>query len=487
MRPTRWTSVASITFGILLLQLAWQLTVPAFRGIDEIDHAYRAATVMNGQIAPSREYAADGRGLIVRVPANLVEAAAPACAALTYVGPDNCVAMSAVDQEGNVAIASAAAEYSPIYYATVGWPLVVSQGEAALYLMRLTSSLAVTLLLGISVFLAVARRQTWLLLGIVMCLTPTMLYSSVVVAPNGLAMAGGVLMWTSWLLVNPRDPFESPGLLIVGAIGAASTMVGHNTGLLWAATTMLIFAFLWWPVALSRHTASALALPLATIAVAGIATFSWMIYSGATVPRGEAAEDVGVASAVELLAFPILWLFQSFFSAPRAGGFSHPVLYAVAIGSLFIFCAVGYRRAGPRIRLAGVSVVLVITAVPLFLTWTTQEVVGLAWQGRYALPLSTGIVLLAASALGRSVPFRRLHLLYLLPVLITAAIGFDSARANVASEGAVFVTPPWIAPVLAVLAVCAIWRGVELARVATDSSRHIELSGEPGASGSSPA
>lgn len=68
-----------LTFvGMLLLQTAWILAVPPYHAIDEFDHAYRAAGVARGQWVLT-EQPANGRGLAVAVPRDMVEAASRQC------------------------------------------------------------------------------------------------------------------------------------------------------------------------------------------------------------------------------------------------------------------------------------------------------------------------------------------------------------------------------------------------------------------------
>ena len=76
--------------GLLLSQAAWLLSVPAFRGLDEFDHVYRAASVARGEWMPSGERAGHGRGELVTVPRDILVAAGPECRALDYTGHDNC-------------------------------------------------------------------------------------------------------------------------------------------------------------------------------------------------------------------------------------------------------------------------------------------------------------------------------------------------------------------------------------------------------------
>ena len=95
-----------VFLGALLMQAAWIVAVPPFRGSDEFDHAYRAASVADGDWMPTTP-APDGRGDLVAVSPALVAAAQPVCLTYEYVGPDNCYPVSE-QSDGKVLIATAA-------------------------------------------------------------------------------------------------------------------------------------------------------------------------------------------------------------------------------------------------------------------------------------------------------------------------------------------------------------------------------------------
>src|SRR4051794_17445795 len=110
--------VIRVTLAVAILQALWIAVVPPFRASDEFDHAYRAAAVADGQWHAT-ETARAGRGLLVRVPADIVDAAEEQCGSLSYTGYDNC--HSAGDAgDGHVWVASGAATYNPVFYWIVG-------------------------------------------------------------------------------------------------------------------------------------------------------------------------------------------------------------------------------------------------------------------------------------------------------------------------------------------------------------------------------
>ena len=55
-----------VAAGVLLLELAWILALPAFRGLDEFTHVFRADSVAHGQVLNAHP-GPDGHGSLVPV------------------------------------------------------------------------------------------------------------------------------------------------------------------------------------------------------------------------------------------------------------------------------------------------------------------------------------------------------------------------------------------------------------------------------------
>ena len=152
--------VGGILLGLAILQALWIVTVPPFRASDEFDHAYRAAAVARGQWEAT-DPAADGRGTLVSVPADLVTAAHAQCADLSYTGHDNCNPAQRND-DGTVLVASGAGAYNPVYYWVVGTIARPFEGAAALYAMRVASAALCLLFMGLAAWaLSLRRRGAW--------------------------------------------------------------------------------------------------------------------------------------------------------------------------------------------------------------------------------------------------------------------------------------------------------------------------------------
>ena len=111
--------VFALIGGVLLAQIAWLVGVPPFRGMDEWDHAYRAAAVAEGEWVAEPTEATRGTGAVLRVPEHIVAAARPECERLPYTKAGDCVGRP----EGEtVLIASGAGRYHPAFYALIGHP-----------------------------------------------------------------------------------------------------------------------------------------------------------------------------------------------------------------------------------------------------------------------------------------------------------------------------------------------------------------------------
>lgn len=457
--------------GLLCLQAAWMLTVPAFRGIDEIDHAYRAASVVRGDIGPATRPVPDGRGLMVMVPAGMVEAARPACAQLKYVDRGNCVPVTDVQHNGTVPIASAAGAYMPLYYAVVGWPSLFLDGERALYGMRIASMLLCDVFLLLAAAIALGRRSSWHQAGLVLCLTPTVVYATIIAAPNAVAMSGGLLMWVAWTTADPSlSRRDNQRYAWFGVAGAVATSLTHNTGPIWVLVTIVVMAWIWRPRLMRSQDLRLLWPGAGVILGAFAAALLWTRYSSANSLHHESVHPRSDTPQISDLAMlPVRWLFQSVFGAPRPGGMTTGLVYGLAFTLILLLVMAGFQRAESRVKHAMVVIAFTLTALPFLLTLLTYDTLGFAWQGRYSIPLGAGITLLAAAALNRTTAFRPVHLLAMAALGVVQVGAVLSARANVAAEGAQFLAPAWVAPVLCLVGLC-LWLGC-LRRVGLESDR----------------
>src|SRR4051794_24828144 len=153
----RWVPVAFL-IGVLLTQFAWAWATPPFRGIDEIDHVFRAASVARGDVDSTRP-SVEGAGALVEVPAELAADARVQCEALASKEPQECVPESTLPN-GDVLILSTAADYSPVFYKVIGTAAKPWDGYTAVYVMRGFASLINALLLALAAWCLMTRSRT---------------------------------------------------------------------------------------------------------------------------------------------------------------------------------------------------------------------------------------------------------------------------------------------------------------------------------------
>lgn len=420
-RPAAWLAA-----GIFVVQVAWIFAVPAFGGIDEIDHAYRAASVAEGYWAPDIREAANGRGSLIRVPDDIVRAARDRCEALPYMEPDNCRPVSEPDRRGNVLVASASSRYNPAFYWLVGTVAQPFEGSAALYAMRATTAvLCTTLILG-ALWVSVSfGRSLWPTVGVLSVLTPVFLYATSVAAPNGVQMSAALVLWCCGsALLGPNA--RGRELPLLGLLAAAVPLVvaTHTTGPLWAGLSFGVLALLspreW--VDLWHRRRGAVSSLLAWLAFTTLLSSVWTLTAQPNL-HGDSGDFKGL-TAPDVLQAMVLWIFQSIGALPFRNEWMPPVVFAISLVTFSIFVIGAAIHARARERLAIGIVVVLSFAVPVVLTLISFERLGLVWQGRYTLPFAVGLAVVAASVLDRHASeLGRLRVL--IPVIV---IGFALAQ-----------------------------------------------------------
>lgn len=455
--------------GFLFVQCAWILTVPPFRGIDEFDHAFRAAGVAHGQVVADTPVE-DGRGLLVEVPPALVEAAHEQCAKLRYTGPDNCSA-AGTTSDGLVLVGSGAATYHPAYYAVVGLVGRLADGAGSLYLMRVASALLCAVFVGLAAWAAGGRGTRWPTLALLVALTPTLAYSTIVVAPNGLEMAAAIALWVALLGATDEPDLGRRRRLVWLAVAAGVVMCSLRLlGPIFVLAAVLFSAALdpsGTRDLLRRHRRTVFA--GAALVLGSALNLAWWIRGpgAAAVPSGGPGEDDVSLSA----AHGALWVVQAIGAFPYRNQFAPAVVYLVVVVPVLVLLALLAGRAHPRGRALvwiALGTALVMPFAATALTSGSRE--GVIWQGRYGLPFAVGFLLLAGFALDRG--DRRGPPVWLSALAcVTAAtatiisvlhVRSDELSDNPASvsDASWHVPSPWLLALIVLLAALGCWRAL---------------------------
>ncbi len=373
--------------------------MPAFRGGDEFDHVYKAEAVAHGQLlddgAPE-----NGRGGLLTVPEDVVVAASAICESYLYTRPDNCHPVERVG-EGMVTVASGASTYNPTYYAVVGPLAQPFSGAATDFAIRAyTAIMAALLLAWAAVVTSGWARNTWPLLALLVTATPVLIYSTTVASPNGVGYAAACLLWAAGLGL-----VEDPGRPKVVALttAALTMMVTHSTGVMWLAVVVAVIALLQ-PVsrwrALFNRSPRALKSSIVVIGLGAVACVAWIMLAK-TNALGPDEGKFGQLELGYLFNGPLVWSLQTIGAFPLRDDAAPPVVYVLWLLPFVTTLAAGMRRASRRVRGTALLLLTVWVAVPISLTIVAYDSAGLAWQGRYSLPLAIGFPALAGLALSR--------------------------------------------------------------------------------------
>jgi hypothetical protein len=395
-----WTTLA----GVLLLQFAWILVLPPFGGIDEHEHAFKAAAVARGDFSPHHAPSGQGWGEFVTVPSSLAEAAQPQCAILQYTYSDNCVGFA--NPDGTTRIASSAARYNPAYYAVVGTIGRIFTGDAALYAMRIASSLICALLIAAAFYVTrSSSRSAWPPVALLLGLTPTAIYSTSLVAPNGIEICGGVLLWCCLIALRSDAPqrLRSETLLALAALSSIPLLTVRTLGPLWWVLTVagaLLIIGLPRLRQLGRLRAARVFVGIS--AVAGAFGLGWSLIAHSNSLGTESSNDGSPWPGM----FPqwLLWFFQTIAAAPLRNEYVPIVVYAITLTIAGLTSVLALRSASRRLRVALLYILATSTAVGIGTSVASYAAAGYAWQGRYFYPFAVGFFVILGAALDRRAP-----------------------------------------------------------------------------------
>lgn len=506
----RWLLAASLA----ALAACWILLTPPGGGPDEASHLTRSGGVARGDLDGDDVGLRRVRGFELpdryAVPDAGCYAQQPAVPAGCAVEPER--------SGGRVVLTSSAYDYPVWGHGVVGVASLLP-GLDAIWWARIGGAAVAVALVGWS--LQLARRSTPDLLApaVVLAVTPMAWFSFAVVNPSGIAAAGAIALWVG-ALARPTEPSRSAVAGWLAAAGWVALALPRRDGLIWAAI-VLVFAL----VATGRPLMGWLrALPrpaLALVAASTLAAAAWGLTRDS---RASQLSALGALGLVPAEAIRIAWqrasrgavraalvaavaattaLAAAFVLTTRPGGLDWDLTARVvgesgnnlveAIGVLgwldtvlpWLAVAAWTAVLG---ALAAVSLLdttrplltaACLLAVALVTSWAFELYAGNAsgtyWQGRYSLPLLSGVpLLLAAGSRRRADATRAVVLVGPLAVLNVAAwsaarrfaVGVDGTLLPWDWNGSVGWAPPLA--LLAVHAAASVGLAMALSDQATD-------------------
>jgi len=393
-----------VLFALLVAGcLAWSVATPLMASPDEGAHAVRAAGVVRGQLTPRQAPGALIESWVQRVPEAYRQSPRVLCFVLP--GAEHAPAARRTPacipefRGSSRLVDEPTYEFrgTPHVYWLLGLPSLAIPDRWGMILMRTMSVLACAALLASACASALHRpRRRIAIAGVLVAATPMTWYLGGTVNPNGTEIAAAIALWATVLPLALADSGESDGRLVARA-GVALTLLVAIRGLggAFAAVALVVGVLLASPArrrALARRRDARV---WAVVAAASLAlTVAWVLAVGTDLHQAP-HPTFGFVGAVERL--PLI-LRQS------VGAFGTNYLplplWVIVLWSLAALAGVvlALVRGPTRVRLLLGLVVLAALVLPVTTDGFNVPNIGFDWQGRYGLPATVGVVILAFGA-----------------------------------------------------------------------------------------
>lgn len=382
--------------GLTLVLVSWVAATRPFGGPDESSHYLRALGIANGQLVgpkvPFVNFLAtptqaawigqDTRG--VMVPARM------APPGLSCVG-------GRPDVTGTCLAPSPNGDYQPLPYLLPAVGIALAHNaRTALWLSRAASAAQVLVFLLLAVFLAWGSGG-WSLLGVLLAVTPTVLFIGSLMNPDGLELAASIAFLAGLLRLS-RNPRAFPAWgWGATAVSGAVAVLSWQLGPFFVALDLILVGVL---MGRDRCRAVLSARPRAVGAVGVVLVGALALY----VLYGAAADafhsTLGFTPIVGSLRSGLgqlgLTLRQAvggfgFFLQVSIPAILYLVWWALVVGACAVALFVAQRR-DRTVFLLAIAGALIFPVI--FYAWA-QRRTGFGMQGRYAVPVLVVIPMLA--------------------------------------------------------------------------------------------
>jgi hypothetical protein len=372
-------------------------------------------------------------------------------------------------------VASASDKYNPLFYWLIGTAARPVTGYHALYVMRAVAAALCAALVALAAWaLTVWARTRWPLVALMVGLTPVVLYSLSMTAPNGLEMAAALALWACLLGLHDAglDAKARRRLLLAAGFSGVVLVLPRSLGPLWLAAGLATVAVTTGTgrlLTLYRRQRRAFVLPAVAVLFATVAGVAWTLLAQSNFPTPQAHPSTSTPLPSEWTQ-PPLWLLQSIAAFPRRSEPAAPIVYVVwglMVTALFVVAASRARRRHRTALMIGLAVSI---AIPTAITLVTYSQLGPVWQGRYGMPYMLGVALLAGMGLdarGTRSPRVGVVAAALTAMLIGHAVsilgvfGKEQRHSPLAGTDAWITVPPWTLLALVCLALVC-WAGALL-------------------------
>lgn len=411
---SRGTIFLTSWIALSLMSIAWALASPIGSGPDEPAHIIKAASVVRGQLVGPQ----GDTGNIVEVPRSVAWTATQDCYRFDIDQDAGCAPALEGGGGETVTTETSAGYYNPVYYALVGWPTLIFTGDTGLYGVRIVSALISSAMLACAFMLvATWRRRSIPAVGLLVALTPMVIYVNGVVNPSAFEISGSLAVFAAMLSIVTQP---SPGLLrqrLTVLVASAALAIGARTvSPLWVALALALpLILLKWPDLTRLVRTRAVAVSAALVAVFAVVALAWnpistrLAVDARTTPAStdgfEVFPDVGSSPLFGFMKMITLSVTNGNDMIGNFGWMDTPVpdttivVWTVLLGALVLASVYLLRQ---RRAAFGIALSLSFFLVPPLIQAAFITGGGYIWQGRYGLPTLTMLAFGLAAVLGAS-------------------------------------------------------------------------------------
>ena len=370
------------TFLVLFPLVAlWSLSNPMFAAPDEPAHLLRAQGF--SQFDFSSPYRTDG------IPLTEIDC-------LRFKSDVTAACMNLVWEEPWNELGTSTDGYPPLLHATAAIPNAIFDGLFATYATRIWLAIVNVALLSWAAVISL-RRGTWALTGLMLGITPTVVFTMGTVNPSGLSAAGAALLVTGIASLD-RGHNNSGKRLAPICIGAAILILTRRDGALWAA---LIAAVAYLPHVSLRQLVQRLTLSKksrrggVTAIPVVIASSFWVVPWVARFVDRRATAERSTWQGIRALRIYLDHLMGTFGWLDSTMGIE-AFLISIAAAGFFVILALG--SAHRRHRWSIVMSLMLLVIVPVAFGTIRYPY----FQGRYLIPMWIAAMVLAGHSLQSS-------------------------------------------------------------------------------------
>jgi hypothetical protein len=399
-RPWR---VFIVVLVLALLNMAvWSLATPFFASPDEPAQVARAVALVHGQLI-GRTVRNDGNAITdVTISKDYAAGSSYAgCFAFKDTVSASCAARLP-RSTAEVRTTTYVGRYPPLYYAIVGLPSLFTASGNGLYAMRLVSALLNAVFLALAALsIAAWSRSRFLLVGLLVAVTPMTYFLGSVVNPSGLEITSATCLWCAGLvLALERSDRPPPGLVAVATVAAIALLLSRALSPLWVVCILLLLALLaGWRGVRAMARARCVRWALVPLVPAGAFAVGWIVVAHALdlLPVGVKARGSGTSLAASILGNTGAWIQQMIGIFGWLDTLSPLLTYLFwyAVIGLFVLLALSCARR--RHSGALVLLMLVVVFAPVIISYGQAHRLGIIWQARYIMPMAVGVPLMAVA------------------------------------------------------------------------------------------